>query len=316
MKLMHHIQREGGKVVSFTSYCGGLPAPKDNNNPLGFKFSWSPRGVLLASRNDALFLDGGKEVFIPGKDLFDNFQLEFVPELGIEYETYPNRNSTQYADIYGMKDVQKLIQGTYRNKGWCTTVKKLVDLGLLDMEPRQLSGKTYAQLVRELVNSSAGTPEDLKKDVAAFLHINADNEFVVSNMEWLGLFSDETIPDGVDKRLDALCKQMEKRMQYKPGECDMLLMRHTFIAEYPQQAGNPKRKKITCTLVDYGIPHGDSSMSRTVSLPVAIATRLVLEGKYTTPGLSVPTIPELYNPILDELETLDIKFVDHYEDTD
>jgi len=49
-------------------------------------------------------------------------------------------------------------------------------------------------------------------------------------------------------------------------------------------------------------------MSRTVSLPVAIATRLVLEGKYTKPGLSIPSIPELYVPILNELETMNIVF--------
>lgn len=99
-------------------------------------------------------------------------------------------------------------------------------------------------------------------------------------------------------------------MQYAPGERDMLLMRHTFLAEY----STGKKEKIKCTLIDYGIPHGDSSMSRTVSLPVAIATRLVLEGQYTTPGLSIPSVPQLYNPILDELETLDIVFKDTVEE--
>ena len=54
-------------------------------------------------------------------------------------------------------------------------------------------------------------------------------------------------------------------------------------------------------MVDFGVKNGDSSMSRTVSFPIAIATKLVLEGEYTVPGLSIPTVKELYNPILDEL---------------
>lgn len=74
------------------------------------------RGVLLASRNDALFLKDGKDVFIPGKDLFDNFQTEEIENLG-SFEKYPNRNSKQYIDIYGIKDTQTMIRGTYRYKG-------------------------------------------------------------------------------------------------------------------------------------------------------------------------------------------------------
>ena len=60
-------------------------------------------------------------------------------------------------------------------------------------------------------------------------------------------------------------------------------------------------------MIDYGIPNGDSSMSRTVSLPVAIGVRMILEGEFTKPGVWVPVIPELYNPILDELETMGIE---------
>jgi len=307
MKIIDEVKSKGGKITSFSSYCGGLPAPQDNNNPFGYKVSWSPRGVLLASRNDALFLEDGNEVTIPGKVLFDNYGTELIEELGVEFEHYPNRNSLQYIDLYGLQDTKKMIRGTYRNKGWCSTVKKLVDMGYLDLEETQLAGQSYAALTAQLVGSQAQDKHTLMKDVATFLHLDAQHS-ILKSFEWLGLFSEQKISK-VTTRLDALCKLMEEKMQYNPGERDMLLMRHTFLAEYP----SGKREKIKCTLIDYGIPHGDSSMSRTVSLPVAIATRLVLEGHYTKPGLSIPSIPQLYNPILDELASLNIVFKDTVE---
>ena len=58
MKIIHEVQKAGGKVASFRSYCGGLPAPEANDNPLGYKFSWSPKGVVMAGRNDARYPDG------------------------------------------------------------------------------------------------------------------------------------------------------------------------------------------------------------------------------------------------------------------
>jgi saccharopine dehydrogenase-like NADP-dependent oxidoreductase len=59
MQIIDDVKSKGGKILLFTSYCGGLPAPDSNNNPLGYKFSWSARGVLLASTNNAIFLQDG-----------------------------------------------------------------------------------------------------------------------------------------------------------------------------------------------------------------------------------------------------------------
>ena len=47
MKIIDEVHEAGGKIKSFLSYCGGLPCPDDNDNPFGYKFSWSPKGVLL-----------------------------------------------------------------------------------------------------------------------------------------------------------------------------------------------------------------------------------------------------------------------------
>ncbi|MGD2072297.1 MAG: saccharopine dehydrogenase C-terminal domain-containing protein, partial [Candidatus Thorarchaeota archaeon] len=298
MKIIDQIHNNNGKVKSFTSFTGGLPAPEANDNPFGYKLSWSPRGVLLAGRNSAHFLKDGKEIKIPGEELFDNYEIIDVPEAG-KFEGYPNRDSMSYIDIYGISETKTMLRGTYRNLGWCSTLKKIADLGLLDLEERSFNNMTYADLMREQIK--ADNPY-LIESVAKVCGIK-QNDPIISRLEWLELFSDIPIPSTATTNLDALCHLFEEKMQYAPGERDMIVMHHEFIAKYSDQ-----KEKITSTLIDYGIPNGDSSMSRTVALPVAIASRMILEGTITLTGVHRPIIPELYNPILRELKGNNIQF--------
>lgn len=301
MKIIDHIHNNDGKVLSFTSFTGGLPAPDSNNNPFGYKLSWSPRGVLLAGRNDAHFLRDGKEVKIPGAELFDNYDIYEVPRIG-KFEGYPNRDSMSYIDIYGIPEAKTMLRGTFRNLGWCSTLKKIADLGLLDITERNLSGLTYTEMMKQLVSS---TNNDIKNDVARYLNLSPSDP-IIQRLDWLGLFTNENIPSEITTYLDALCHLFEEKMQYAPGERDMIVMHHEFIVKYPD-----RKEKITSTLIDYGIPNGDSSMSRTVALPVAIASRMVLEGKVNLTGVHRPIMPQLYEPILKELKKYDITFDEH-----
>ena len=157
---------------------------------------------------------------------------------------------------------------------------------------------TYASLMRELTSTS---DSDVKSAVAEACKIDSGDS-IINRLEWLGLFEEKEIPSGTNTILDALCNLFEEKMQYAPGERDMIVMHHEFLSEYPD-----KKQKITSTLIDYGIPNGDSSMSRTVALPVAIASKMILDGKITMTGVHRPIIPEIYEPILQELEKLDIK---------
>jgi saccharopine dehydrogenase (NADP+, L-glutamate forming)/spermidine synthase len=306
MKIIHDAKSKGGDVVSFTSFTGGLPAPDSNNNPFGYKLSWAPRGVLLASRNDAHYLKDGKDVDIPGKDLFDHFHIVDIEGVG-KLEAYPNRNSTQYIDIYGIPQTQTMLRGTYRYPGWCSTIKKMADLGYLDLTEQSFEGKTYLDIAKQKLNVEGELSlNEVKEKVAQTLNLSGGaNDRIVSNMEWIGLFGEKQIASGTKTYLDALCNLFKEKLRYSKGETDMIVMRHEFVVDYPD-----RKEYISSTLLDYGIPNGDSSMSRTVSLPVAIAVRLVLEGAITLTGLQIPIVPELYNPILKELEQLGIKFVE------
>ncbi|TET07967.1 MAG: saccharopine dehydrogenase [Candidatus Thorarchaeota archaeon] len=300
MKIIDDIHNRGGKVISFTSFTGGLPAPDANNNPFGYKLSWSPRGVLLAGRNDAHFLRDGKDVVIPGPELFDNYEIMEVPGMG-KFEGYPNRDSTSYIDIYNISETKTMLRGTFRNPGWCATLKKIADLGLLELDEHVFENMTYADMMRKLIDSKNG---DLPGAVAEAAGLKKSDP-IISRLDWLGLFNDTEIPSNVTTYLDALCHLFEEKLQYAPRERDMIVMHHEFIAEY-----SDKKEKITSTLIDYGIPNGDSSMSRTVALPVAVASRMILEGRITLTGVHRPIMSELYEPILSELERLGIKLED------
>ncbi|RKY60791.1 MAG: saccharopine dehydrogenase [Candidatus Neomarinimicrobiota bacterium] len=297
MRIIHKVENSGGKVISFRSYCGGLPAPEANDNPFGYKFSWSPRGVLMAGRNDAKYMKNGEIIEIPGKDLFRHhwpLHIEGEPE----FETYPNRNSLPYIETYGLKDVKTMFRGTIRNIGWCDTLLCIAKLGLLDdAEHNNLRGMTYNDLTRRLTN--AKEDESTRDATSRFLEQDSSKN-VLDNLEWLGLFSDDPLPDETTY-LDIMTVRFLEKMPYREGERDMIVLYHDFLAEWPD-----KQKRITSTLVDFGIPHGDSSMARTVSLPAAIATRLILQNKINLTGVHAPVLPEIYNPVLDELETMNI----------
>lgn len=297
-KIIDTVHNQGGKIESFTSYTGGLPAPDDNDNPFGYKLSWSPRGVLLAGTNDAHFLRDGGEVDIPASELFGNCEQMEIPGLGT-FEGYPNRDSISYIDIYSIPETKTMIRGTLRYPGWCRTLKAITDLGLLSLEERDLDGMTYNDLVRDLTGSSQ---DDLRTAVREAADLDPDSP-VLDRLEWLGLFKDKTIPKETPTPLDALCNLFEEKLQYGPNERDMIVMRHQFLVDY-----DDKKEEITSTLIDYGHPGGPSSMSRTVALPVAIASHMILQNEINLKGVFRPTVPEIYDPILNELEKHNIEF--------
>ena len=302
IRIINNVKDKNGKVLSFRSTTGALPSFESNNNPFGYKFSWSPRGVLLASKNPSKWIENGKIMSYPGEKLFENYTIQDVPGVG-SFENYPNRNSVPYKELYGLKDAHTVYRGTFRMAGWCETLRKIVALGWLKEDPViNFKGKTYADVTRFLINAKPN--EDLVVATARYLNLETYST-VIKRLEWLGLFSEEILPKNCNTPLDYLNVLTMEKMILKKDECDMIVMHHEFLAKYPNE-----QVYITSTLVDYGIPNQDSSISRTVSLPAAIAVKLMLQNKFKTTGVHIPIIPEIYNPILDELETFGIKFIE------
>jgi len=304
MRVIHEIHDKGGKLDGFISFCTGLPAAEANTNPFGYKFSWSPTGVLLAGKNSARYLQDGKEVFIPSEKLFESYSLRTIEGLGV-FEGYPNRNSLPYISLYGVPETKTMLRGTLRHVGWCETIRTMVRLNVLDQEEKDWTGLTFADFLRKQMGTRA---RDVKKAVSDRLGISPGLA-ILRRLEWLGLFSDELLPLQKGSALDILSARMTAKLAYAPGERDMVVLQHEFFASYPK-AG---KEKIVSTLIDFGIPGGDSSMSRTVGLPPAIGTKLILEGKIRDTGVHIPVRPEIYLPILAELKNLNIVFKEQRE---
>ena len=298
MRIIDSVRKRKGRIVAFRSYCGGLPAPEANDNPFGYKFSWAPRGVLLAGRNSAMYLMDGRKVEVPSHRLFRDMHILAIPGQG-DYEAYPNRDSISYIDVYGLQGIQTIYRGTLRNMGWCDCLYNFGRLCLLSLDEFQAQGKTYADMMRTLAGASAS--EDLETATARKLGIPKES-YPIRNLEWLGMFSDRKLGADRISPLDAMGNLMYEKLAFRPGERDMILLFHDFRAEFP----NGKKERIVSELIDYGIPNGDSSMSRTVSLPAAIGVNMILTGRIKATGVLRPVTADIYNPVLNELEKLNI----------
>jgi len=302
MQVIDRVQAEGGEITTFQSYCGGLPAPEANDNPFGYKFSWSPRGVLLAGLNNGKYRRDAKVVEVPGQELFDHVWPVTVEIEGTEtpLEGYPNRDSMPYTETYGIDPRDVMFRGTLRFRGWCAAMKQIARIGWLRTDGIEgLAGKTFADLTALLIG--ADDTSDLRGKVAAHLEIAADGP-EISKMEWLGLLGEGLLPDE-KAPVDILTAHMLVKMSYNEGERDLLVLQHTFVAEF-----SDRTEHITSTMIDFGIPGGDSSMNRTVGLPAAVAVRFILEDRFSQPGVVVPVMKEFYEPAIEELQRLGIQF--------
>lgn len=298
-RTLRSVRARGGSVSRFVSAAGGIPAPDANNNPWGYKFSWNPRAVILAGRNAARFLRDGAVVDIAGEDLFRHHWPYAVEGEGI-FEIYPNRDSIVYAEHYAVPEATGLFRGTIRYPGWCDTMLVAARLGFFDTTPENWpEGTTFGERVAQRIGHRGGS---LVASLARFAGTDADSP-VVTRLEWAGFLSDRPLPAGPIAPLDLFVGRLAKLMRYEPGERDMAMLQYQLDARFPDE----HREEIRGGIALCGDAWGDTAMSRLVSLPAAIAARTILEGEIRLEGAVLPTSPEVYRPVLDELSDLGIR---------
>lgn len=306
MQIIDTVRGEGGRIDSFFSYCGGLPARESNNNPLGYKFSWSPEGAMLAATNDGRYMEHGNIIEVPGDALFSHYWLKSVPGAGV-FEAYVNRDALPYRKIYGIEDASGIYRGTLRNVGYCETWDFFKRLGLLNQKMKfDFDEVTPRDVLANIVNCRE---EDLRAGVAAYLRI-PEHSLTLKKLEWLGLFSERRLGIGTASVFTMFAHMLKSRLGYAHGEMDLLVMHHEFEADYP---GLP-RQRIQSTLIDRGTPGGDSSMSRTVGYPVGLAAGLLADGKIQQTGVLRPIDRQWYEPILSGCRKLGISFEERRSD--
>lgn len=298
MKIIDQVHNNGGTIEKFFSLCGALPAPETADNPFKYKFSWSPIGVILASRNNALYLRNKKKIFIEPENLFrDRFNYNF-PGVG-ELEVYPNRDSISYIAIYGIPEVSTMYRGTFRYKGWCETLDIMKRLNMLDEKVISCKGKSYAEFFAELTGTGeADLPTYLKTKLGI-----REESVPFKALEFLGIFSNEIMDYDKISPMEVTADRMIKLMTLGENERDMVVMQHIFLACYP----SGYREVIKSSMLDFGSPEGNTAIARTVALPAAITVRLLLENKIILSGVHRPVVPQIYNPVLEELRTLGIE---------
>ena len=304
MQLFDRIKAEGGKLKSFKSHCGGLVAPESDNNPWHYKVSWNPINIVNAGKLGGAYKEFGEIVDLDYYEVFEDCETVNIPGLG-DYAWYPNRNAISYIPLYGLEDAETIIRTTLRHPDYCTAWHAAILAGLTDSENessiKNYRGKSFNNWFVSSLNfyTKASNFEDF---LTRF--IEREHHGTVTNLfNYLGVTSDDEIPETANTSADILRYLMETKLPLKAEDKDMIVMLHEVAYEL-----NGETRKIKSTLAVKGSDNLHTAMAKTVGLPLAIATKLILNGTITTKGLHIPTIKQIYEPVLNELSQNGIRF--------
>lgn len=300
MQIINRAKANGEEITSFKSYCGGLLAPESEDNPWKYKFTWNPRNVVLAGQGTSRYIEKGDLKFVPYHQLFNRLETIQFPELG-DFDGYPNRDSLSYRKVYRLGNISTMLRGTLRRDGYCKAWNVFVQLGMCD-DSFQMNLPEDATL-KQFLNSFL--PYDSELSVEEKLgNLIPDFDFPTwEKIQWLGFFGDDLLPKVTGSPAVILQAILEKNWKLYPEDKDMIVMQHLFQIKTAEGI-----KEIRSSLVCFGDDATYTAMAKTVGLPMAIAVDSFLDGKINLIGLHIPVLPEIYNPILEELGRRGIRF--------
>ena len=304
MQVIERIKSEGHRLTAFESFTGGLVAPESDDNPWHYKFTWNPTNVVLAGwPGPAVFLQCGRLKYIPYSRLFRRTEYMDIEGFG-RFEGYANRDSLKYLDKYNLQGIQTIYRGTLRRPGYSQAWNIFVQLGATDNSYVMLNEEEMTH--REFINSFLYYHPHDSVEVKLYraFHIDQDSP-LIELLESLDLFSDEKI--GLRKGTPAQFLEaiLMKKWKLKPEDKDLVVMWHKF--NYLDRDSG-EEKILTSSMGITGEDQVHTAMAKTVGLPLGIAAKLRLTGQLPLTGLHIPTIREIYEPVLAELSTHGILF--------
>jgi len=303
MRSIDKIRKKGGELAAFTSYCGSLVAPESNDNPWGYKFTWSPMNVITAGSAGACYYKKDSFRCIPYHRLFANPKVICIPDFR-EFEAYENRDSAVYRKKYDLDDIPTFIRATLRYPGFCEAWNTLIQLGLT-ANNYHIEGSekmTYRQWIASYL-PEGDTP--LENILADFLQIERGGA-LHTKLLWTELLSDRPIRRVHGTPAEILLDLLMDKLKFKQDDTDMLVFYERI--EYKLKG---ELFEHVSYMVTRGLNHMHTAISRTVGLPAAIGAKLILNGGIKSAGVLFPWSKEVYDPILDELAELGITYTSY-----
>jgi saccharopine dehydrogenase-like NADP-dependent oxidoreductase len=297
MKLVDEITAGGGKITSFRSHCGGLVAPESDDNPWHYKISWNPRNIVLAGKAGAHYRENGEEIRVDYDRLFNPANRVNVPGIG-KLSWYANRDSLSYTSLYGLEDAPTFVRTTLRHADFMHGWKNVIRLKMTDEKVQYDSnGKTLGEVFKNHFEKS--NLENWEN-----MNYEGENDLILKQFSFLGLNDTKTpVNKGMCSAADILQFSLEKNLALGPEDKDMIVMLHEL--EY---VSGDEPSSVRSTLIVKGEDNLHTAMAKTVGLPLGIAAKLILGGEMKLRGLHIPTSPEIYEPVLKELEEYGICF--------
>ena len=306
-KIIDKLVANGAKINSFKSYTGGLIAPESDNNKWNYKFTWNPRNVVLAGQGiPAKYIENNKYKYIPYNRLFQNTEKIKIEKYG-QFEVYPNRDSLKYREIYSLNNIKTMIRGTIRKVGFSESWNMFVKLGLTNDSFKISNSENMS--FKEYVNCFLPYDDKLsiEEKLQRVLSISKGDENWEKIKEIDILSSNKKIPLKNASPAQILEYILKDAWKLEKKDKDMIVMYHEF--GYETSLG--ENEKIISTMVCKGKDDTYTAMAKTVGLPLAISSILLLNNKINLTGIHTPIDKEIYNPVLKELDANGINFEEY-----
>ena len=303
MAVIDDIKARGGELKSFRSFCGGLVHPEYDNNPWNYKFTWNPRNVVLAGQGTAQYIKEGRYKYLPYIKLFERTDIMSILDAG-EFEGYANRDSLGYREAYGLENISTLYRGTLRRKGYAEAWNIFVQLGLTDdsfklEHSEHISNRDFVNMFLPY-DKSLSLEEKICKQFGFAL-----DSVIFQKIAWLGMFEEDVVGIRDASPAELLQAILEKKWALGSKDKDMLVMQHQF-----EFLLDGEENRLNSSLLVFGEDSRYTAMAKTVGLPVAIATKLILTGQIQSKGVRIPISKDIYIPVLKELEENGINFIE------